>query len=548
MNHHRIGNDIVRRVALGILVPAILAFAQSPDDRPRVYETEDGTIVAGGLEFASWGEFGRSEFFRVNGMRCGTVTAEPDGPAPQGGSPGNCAFSSTNPLAVFDPSVVKYRIPVAFHVIRQNNGTTGNVTEARINENIAIMNEDFLALPGTNGAPGTDVQIEFYLATEDPLGNPTNGITYSNNTTWYNDGGSYWTSLAWDTNRYLNIYTNSAGGNLGYVPNLPQGGIVGSTSDRVVVFYSTVGNNAPYGPPYHLGRTLTHEVGHYLGLHHTFASCGTVAACYTSGDYICDTLRDSQPVFGCFNQNDCGDPDSYHNYMDYTDDVCMWEFSPEGARRMRCTLEHWRPNLYEIVDESCGNGLLDAGETCDTAIHGGDPGTCPKVCDSGDPCIVGTLMGQGTCQAQCDFVNIVNPVNGDGCCPPGANALTDDDCVAQCGNGVCEPGETEITCSADCDCSTDPQCGPDDLCTVNHCTIGQCVADPRPYGNVNDDDVVDIFDILCVLDAFSGGPGGCVAFSADIAPCETAGDGTVDIFDILAVISAFAGDFACCGP
>ena len=52
---------------------------------------------------------------------------------------------------------------------------------------------------------------------------------------WYDDLGDYWTTLAWDTHRYLNIYTNSASGYLGYVPDIPQGGIVGDPADRVVV-------------------------------------------------------------------------------------------------------------------------------------------------------------------------------------------------------------------------------------------------------------------------------------------------------------------------
>ena len=106
------------------------------------------------------------------------------------------------------------------------------VSLAQVQSQIDVLNEDFLALAGSNGADGTDIQIQFYLAEVDPNGNATNGVTYSNNTSWYNDSGSYWNSLAWDTNRYLNIYTNSAGGFLGYVPDLPQGGIAGSNSAR----------------------------------------------------------------------------------------------------------------------------------------------------------------------------------------------------------------------------------------------------------------------------------------------------------------------------
>ena len=83
---------------------------------------------------------------------------------------------------------------------------------------------------------------------------------------WYNDGGGYYFTLAWDTNRYLNIYTNTAGGALGYVPNLPQSGIAGDPADRVVINWLSFGRGSAGGQPYNWCRTCTHEVGHYLGL------------------------------------------------------------------------------------------------------------------------------------------------------------------------------------------------------------------------------------------------------------------------------------------
>ena len=116
-------------------------------------------------------------------------------------------------------------------------------------------------------------------------------------------------------------------------------------NDRVVVAWDTFGRNAPQAP-YNQGRTTTHEIGHYLGLLHTFDNrCGS-SACYTTGDLICDTNPVSRANYGCpTSASSCSTTDPVHNYMDYTDDTCMWEFSSEQARRMRCTLEHWRPNL-----------------------------------------------------------------------------------------------------------------------------------------------------------------------------------------------------------
>ena len=262
--------------------------------------------------------------------------------------PSDCAYGSTNPSAAYDP-VELWEIPVVFHVIQRTNGT-GNVTDSNINEQIEILNEDFRALAGSNGANGNDSMIQFKLATVDPSGNPTSGIVRTTNNTWYNDSGNFMSSLGWDQDRYLNIFTNSCSGYLGYVWDFPQA-IAGNSNDGVVVLWEAVGDNAPIGAPYNQGRTLTHEVGHYLGLWHTFDNgCGTTSGCYSTGDTLCDTNRQSQPTYGCpGSSSSCSSSDPIHNYMDYTDDLCMWEFSPEQINRMRCSILYYRPALFEVV-------------------------------------------------------------------------------------------------------------------------------------------------------------------------------------------------------
>ncbi|MBO6514374.1 MAG: zinc metalloprotease, partial [Phycisphaerales bacterium] len=308
-------------------------FVGADHDMQIISDTE---IIIDGHTYTSWDAVAASGYYNLRDTRCGIDEAMlevfDDTVAPAGNG-ADCSFSTTNPRAVYDPSVEKYRIPVVVHVIERTNGT-GAMSDERVQSQIDILNEDFLALPGTNGAPGTDTQIEFYLATEDPNGNPTTGITRSVNNTWFNDGGNYWTSLAWDTDKYLNIYSNSASGALGYVPDLPQGGIAGSNSDRVVILYSTFGRNAPF-VPFNLGRTGTHEVGHYLGLYHTFNGGCAGGNCYTRGDRICDTNDEQTPTGGCpGNRVSCGDIAPFRNYMDYSDDRCMSEFTPEQANRM----------------------------------------------------------------------------------------------------------------------------------------------------------------------------------------------------------------------
>jgi hypothetical protein len=92
---------------------------------------------------------------------------------------------------------------------------------------------------------------------------------------------------------------------------------------------------------------------------------------------------------------------------------------------------------------TCGDGVVQAGETCDTAIAAGKPGACPAGCSDGVVCTRDVLVSAGTCQAACLFLPITAARAGDGCCPLGADASLDPDCPPLCGNGVVEPpGET----------------------------------------------------------------------------------------------------------
>ena len=88
----------------------------------------------------------------------------------------------------------------------------------------------------------------------------------------------------------------------------------------------------------------------------------------------------------------------------------------------------------------CGNGLLEAGETCDTTIASG-AGSCPTSCNDGAACTRDTLVSGGTCTASCTNEAITMPAAGDGCCPPGATIGTDTDCSASCGDGTLSSGE-----------------------------------------------------------------------------------------------------------
>ena len=331
------------------------------------------SVEVDGFTFDSWSAYVQSEYFRANGRRCGVPdreTREMLFGATGTPLPADCSSSSTNPTTDYAPGSL-LEIPVVVHILMDDSCTNGILSDAMVQSQIDILNEDFLALAGSNGAGGTDAQVQFVLADEDPNGHPATGITRTCNTPWYNDNGTYWNTLAWDPNRYLNIYTNTASGNLGYVPFLPAdagGSLVGELFDRVVILWTAFGRDSD-AAPYNQGRTATHEVGHYLGLEHTFypqGACGSQSqpGCFGDGDLICDTLPQATPNFGCPDSaTSCSTPDPFHNYMDYTDDLCMEEFTVEQSRRVRCSLQHYRPDLAVVAAQVIFRDGFESGDS-----------------------------------------------------------------------------------------------------------------------------------------------------------------------------------------
>ncbi|MEO8590132.1 MAG: fibronectin type III domain-containing protein [Flavobacteriales bacterium] len=235
-------------------------------------------------------------------------------------------------------------IPVVFHIVYANSAQ--NISDARIQAQIAQLNADYARLNSDAGstpsafAPlGANTEVQFCLAQRDPSGNATTGIVRRSTTTSsFSDNDNVKRTAnggdnAWPAASYLNVWSaNLSGGLLGYA-QFPGGS---ASTDGVVCLYSSIGGmtNPGTATPYHLGRTMTHEVGHWLNLRHIWgdANCGS--------DLVSDTPTQQTSNFGCpnFPHTTCSNGsngDMFMNYMDYTDDACMNIFSTGQKARMQ---------------------------------------------------------------------------------------------------------------------------------------------------------------------------------------------------------------------
>lgn|GEM_PF-983443 len=342
----------------------------------KITRLEGGKVEVAGTIYDSRFDYYQSDTYRSFGSRCGTRHSASS--APRGGDLGDCDAFGTSVLPDYAPSVGRIGIPVVVHVIQHTNGE-GNIPTSEIEAQIDILNDAFLARAGTHAAGSANAEIEFFLAETDPDGNPTTGITRTVNNQWFVENGAYWETLAWDTTRYMNVYTLDLDpqGLLGYVEAFPaEEPLVGQTRDRVVVHFGSFGEMGSDGPPYDLGRTLIHEVGHYLGLYHVWGnnfscSTGAMPGCYSTGDLICDTASQDFERFGCEQTSSCGSDDPISNYMNYSDDICMFEFTPEQVNRMRCTLANYRFDLVTTAPSVLDIEVTPALPVSHSGLSGG---------------------------------------------------------------------------------------------------------------------------------------------------------------------------------
>lgn len=310
------------------------------------------------------------------------------------------SFASWNKNKLVNRSVrIPVTVPVHVVVVHNPNhdvGFASNISYERIISQIDVLNIDFAGLnedisnvPGDFASGSTD--ISFCLATEDPFGNPTNGITrVPSDDPFEGLEDEIIAETIWDRDFYLNIYVSYNFSDLGLAPipttfGKPQPAEIDAIIVRTAAFggpgYATL-------PRYNLGRTAVHEVGHWFGLKHVW---GVVEGECFEDDGIQDTPLQFEPNFECpaHPSSSCSNNgDMFMNYMDYVNDNCMITFSFEQTEYMHFILENIRTELLTGPGTKCTEVANPIGgqvaTTYPVTCHGGMDGRVDLFIEGGE--------------------------------------------------------------------------------------------------------------------------------------------------------------------
>ncbi|MDI3290552.1 zinc metalloprotease [Polyangium sp. 15x6] len=220
-------------------------------------------------------------------------------------------------------------IPVYWHVINKGTGiSNGDIPDSQINDQIAVLNAAY-----------SSWGVSFNLVSVDR----------TTNSTWYTAGpgtsgeAAMKNALRQGSADDLNIYSSNPGGGLLGWATFPSSYNSNPKDDGVVILFSSVPGGS--AAPYNLGDTGTHEVGHWMGLYHTFQG-GCAKNANTGGDAVADTPAEKSAAFGCPTGRDSctaiTGADPIKNFMDYTDDSCMNTFTEGQSVRMKAQWDTYR--------------------------------------------------------------------------------------------------------------------------------------------------------------------------------------------------------------
>ena len=263
----------------------------------------------GAFEFCGQSYVDQGAFVR-SGRRCGSELTSEEAADME------AAFAEAVAAKGGVESVTGGSIQVYFHVIRSGSGVAnGDIPTSQITSQINVLNAAYASTGWS-----------FVL----------NTVDRTTNSAWYTAGPgttnerNMKTALRRGTADDLNIYSSNPGGGLLGWATFPSSYASRPWDDGVVILFSSVPGGT--AAPYNLGDTATHEVGHWMGLYHTFQG-----GCGATGDSVADTPRERSAAFGCpVGRNTCSQAgnDPITNFMDYTDDSCMNTFTAGQDARM----------------------------------------------------------------------------------------------------------------------------------------------------------------------------------------------------------------------